>query len=159
MCHVTWSEIHAQTVSHRGVSKKSDTSITNRKNKVHFSDADYTRRDTPARPSRQLSRSLSCLSTPAGSISKYVKNIYYTLRLSIRLLVAGLHSTNKQSYIHCSLKMELVASLVAGLHSWDLDQLWAQLQLHRWWHDNQHSDWVRLCRGWGTRARGPVVEF
>ena len=39
-CHVTWSEINAPTVSHRGVSKKSDTSITNRKNKVHFSDAD-----------------------------------------------------------------------------------------------------------------------
>ena len=39
-CHVTWSEINAPTVSHRGVSKKSDTSITNRKNKVQFSDAD-----------------------------------------------------------------------------------------------------------------------
>ena len=47
------------------------------------------------------------------------------------LLVAGLDSANKQSYIHCGLKMELAASLVAGLHSWDSDQLWAQLQLHQ----------------------------
>jgi hypothetical protein len=120
-------------VSHRGVSKKSDTSITNRKNKVHFSDADYTRRDTPARPSRQLSRSLSCLSTPVGSISKYVKNIYYTFILSIRLhsgtvrglvgvcglLVAGLHSANKQIYIHCGCG--------AAQLSWDPKQLWVQL--------------------------------
>ena len=58
-------------------------------------------RGTPARPSWPLSRSLSCLSTPAGSISKYVKYIYYTLILSIRLLVAGLHSADKQIYIHC----------------------------------------------------------
>ena len=74
-----------------------------------------------------------------------MNNIYYTSILSIRLhsgtvrrlvgvcglLVAGLHSANKQSYIHYGLKMELAASLVAGLHSWDSDQLWAQLQLHR----------------------------
>ena len=113
-------------------------------------------RGTPARPSWPLSRSLSCLSTPAGSISKYVKYIYYTLILSIRLLVAGLHSANKQSYIHYGLKMELAASLVAGLHSWDSDQLWAQLQLHRWWHDNQHRG---LCRGWGTRASGGVLDY
>ena len=45
------------------------------------------------------------------------------------LLVAGLDSANKQSYIHCGLKMELAASLAAGLHSWDPDQLWAELQL------------------------------
>ena len=40
-----------------------------------------------------------------------MKYIYYTLILSIRLLVAGLHSANKQSYIHCGLKMELAAQL------------------------------------------------
>ena len=45
------------------------------------------------------------------------------------LLVAGLDSANKQSYVHCGLKMELAASLAAGLHSWDPDQLWAELQL------------------------------
>ena len=96
-------------------------------------DFDYTRRDTPARPSWRLSRSLSCLSTPVGSISKYVNNIYYTFILSIRLhsgtvrrlvgvcglLVAGLHSADKQIYIHCGCG--------AAQLSFDPKQLWAQL--------------------------------
>ena len=43
--------------------------------------------------------------------NKLIPIIYYTLILSIRLLVAGLHSANKQSYIHCGLKMELAAQL------------------------------------------------
>ena len=100
---------------------------------INSFDFDYTRRDTPARPSWRLSRSLSCLSTPVGSISKYVNNIYYTFILSIRLhsgtvrrlvgvcglLVAGLHSADKQIYIHCGCG--------AAQLSFDPKQLWAQL--------------------------------
>ena len=51
--------------------------------------------------------------------NKLIPIIYYTLILSIRLLVAGLHSADKQIYIHCGCG--------AAQLSFDPKQLWAQL--------------------------------